>query len=117
KENNLLQNVVADKPQFFGTIIEIEVSDQINFHWSHENLDNGRKYGAKAADDAVTLYEWCKNNNTKQAKKLKVLMIPDDLDDNEIRKAGVLLSRRRIRQAIEAGRPVTADERERLKRP
>ena len=108
KENNL--KAEDDKPQFFGTIIEIEVSDQINFHWSHENLDKGRKCGAKAADDAVKLYNWCQKNSKKKADK--VLMIPDDLKDAEIVAAGVELSPRRKRLRAAKGLPadITADE-------
>ena len=112
KENNLKKE--DDKPQFFGTIIEIEVSDQINFHWSHENLDKGRKCGAKAADDAVKLYKWCQENNKKKADK--VLMIPDDLKDAEIVAAGMKLSPRRKRLRAAKGLPadITADELARL---
>jgi predicted acylesterase/phospholipase RssA len=118
KENNRdkSKDPEVEKLKFFGTIIEIEVSDQINFHWSHENLDNGRRYGAKAATDAIKLLEWCKTNGKK--KDDEVLMIPDDLKDAEIAAAGVELSPRRKRLRAEKGLPadITADERASLSR-
>jgi predicted acylesterase/phospholipase RssA len=90
KENN--QNPSKDPKlenlRFKGTIIEIDVSDQINFHWSHKNLADGRKHGARAAADAVKLYNWCKENiPEKMAGQL--FIIPDDMDLDEIKRAGV----------------------------
>jgi predicted acylesterase/phospholipase RssA len=114
KENNHAQAPAHLKElNFTGMIIEIEVSDQINFHWSHENLKAGRKYGAQSAENTWTLYNTYKNRKVPG----QVFMIPDDLSDDDIRNAGVPLSRRRIRQALHASRPVTADEQARLSRP
>ena len=73
-------------PQWKGTIIEIQVDDHIDFHWSHKNLDEARRNGARAAANAYKLYEaYHKKKQTKDG----VLIIPDDLSDVEILKAGV----------------------------
>ena len=111
KENNSSKDSERAKLKFTGMIIEIEVSDQINFHWSHENLDNGRRYGAQAATDAFKLYKWCEKN--KKKKDDEVFMIPDDLKDAEIDAAEVELSPRRKRLRAEKGLPahITAAER------
>jgi predicted acylesterase/phospholipase RssA len=115
KENNSSKDPELAKLKFIGMIIEIEVSDQINFHWSHKNLKDGRKYGAESAENALKLYN--KYKGEKEARKPgQVFMIPDDLSDDDIRNAGVPLSLRRIRQAKAAGRPITADEQARLLR-
>jgi predicted acylesterase/phospholipase RssA len=68
-----------------GTIIEIQVDDHIDFHWSHKNLDRGREYGVRRAEDAVKLFEMYKD----KPKKDGVLIIPDDLTIKEIEDAGV----------------------------
>ena len=39
-----------------GTIIEIQVERNINFEWSHSNLENGRHKGREAADKAYKRY-------------------------------------------------------------
>jgi predicted acylesterase/phospholipase RssA len=38
-------------------LIEIKVSDKINFEWTHSNLDHGREYGYRATDMALKTYE------------------------------------------------------------
>ena len=40
-----------------GTIIEIPVNSDINFEWSHSNLERGRTNGAIAAEQAYKLYK------------------------------------------------------------
>jgi predicted acylesterase/phospholipase RssA len=110
RENNASESPELKKLKFTGIIVEIEVSDQINFHWSHKNLKDGRKYGAESADNAYKLYKAYKD----KAKPGQVFMIPDDLSDDDIRNAKVPLSLRRIRQARDAGRKLTDDEKERL---
>ena len=113
ENNDPAKKGIKEELKFTGIIIEIDVSDQINFHWSHENLKNGRKYGAQSAANALTLYKTYKD---KKRPPDQAFMIPDDLTDDEIRNAGVPLSLRRIRQALDAKRPITADERARLLR-
>jgi predicted acylesterase/phospholipase RssA len=44
-------------PKWEGTIVEIHVDTDINFQWSHSNLDNGREHGKKAAEHAVHEYK------------------------------------------------------------
>lgn len=39
-----------------GQIVEIAVDSNINYDWSHANLDNGVKRGTRAAEKAVTAY-------------------------------------------------------------
>jgi hypothetical protein len=52
KENNSK----PDGPKWHGTIIEIQVERNINFEWSHSNLENGRHKGREAADKAYKRY-------------------------------------------------------------
>jgi hypothetical protein len=40
-----------------GTIIEIQVERNINFEWSHTNLENGCHKGREAVDKAYTRYK------------------------------------------------------------
>ena len=47
---------VRTKKNWTGTIVEIRVSENINFEWSHSNLDCGRTGGYQAADEAVRAY-------------------------------------------------------------
>jgi predicted acylesterase/phospholipase RssA len=92
RENNSSTKQELTNLKFTGTIIEIEVDDQINFHWSHKNLADGQSNGAKAAANAYKLYK-----KYKDLKKPDVTMIPDDLTDDQILAAGVPLSPRRAR--------------------
>src|SRR6266540_4614902 len=94
EENNRLPEDKRKGPEWTGTIVEIEVDDQIDFHWSHKNLDRGRINGARNAANAYKLYE-----KYKDFKKPYVTMIPDDLTDEQILAAGVPLSPKRLREA------------------
>ena len=38
-------------------IVEIHVPGHINFKWNHSNLDNGRKLGKVAAEQAIKAYD------------------------------------------------------------
>ena len=98
KEHNALPEGERPYPAFLGTIIEIDVNDQINFHWSHSNLAAGRTFGSQSAYNAFKLYKKYKDEKKATTHKNKVLMIPDDLTDEEILAAGVPLSPRRKRQ-------------------
>jgi len=40
-----------------GTVVEIHVPGHINFKWNHSNLDNGRKLGRGAAEQAIKKYK------------------------------------------------------------
>ena len=39
-----------------GTVVEIHVPGHINFKWNHANLDNGRRLGREAAEQAIKQY-------------------------------------------------------------
>ena len=53
-----------------GTIVEIPVDSDIDFRWSHSNFERGRMHGAKAAGEAVQLY-----NDAKKKKKGEPLIV------------------------------------------
>lgn len=53
---------VKEESSWHGQIIEIRVSDRINFDWTHSNLDNGRRYGYNATDKALRSYKPNKGN-------------------------------------------------------
>jgi predicted acylesterase/phospholipase RssA len=40
-----------------GTVVEIHVPGHVNFKWNHSNLDNGRKLGRAAAEQAIGKYK------------------------------------------------------------
>ena len=46
----------AEHPPTPPSIIEIQVERNINFEWSHSNLENGRHKGREAADKAYKRY-------------------------------------------------------------
>jgi len=48
---------VKEEKKWHGQIVEIHVSDHVNFDWTRENLDNGRKFGYEAADRALQSYK------------------------------------------------------------
>jgi predicted acylesterase/phospholipase RssA len=45
------------KDPWNGTVVEIHVPGHINFKWNHSNLDNGRKLGRAAAEQAIAVYD------------------------------------------------------------
>ena len=90
RENNRKGN----KLKWTGTIVEIQVDDQIDFHWSHKNLNDGRDRGARAAENAYKLYMLYKDMNKADDD---VTIIPDDLNNKQIEAAGVPLPRKRLR--------------------
>jgi predicted acylesterase/phospholipase RssA len=83
RENNRSRD--PDALKWKGTIIEIQVDDQIDFHWSEKNLNTGRTNGARKAAEAVKLYNMYKSKPPTDG----VLIIPDDLTIPEIEAAGV----------------------------
>jgi predicted acylesterase/phospholipase RssA len=53
----LCDHLLDDKPQRWrGTVVEIRVSAEINFEWSHSNLEHGRANGRRAAHQAYDEY-------------------------------------------------------------
>ncbi|HVV62920.1 MAG TPA: patatin-like phospholipase family protein [Pseudolabrys sp.] len=48
---------VQNETDWQGRIVEITVSDKIDFHWTHSNLDLGRKVGFEATDKALQDYK------------------------------------------------------------
>jgi len=98
QENNRLPENKREAPKWTGTIVEIQVDDQIDFHWSHENLHRGRTNGAIAAQNAYKLYEMYSDKYRRRNEaEGKATMIPDDLTDEEITRAGVPLPLKRVR--------------------
>jgi predicted acylesterase/phospholipase RssA len=50
-------HLICDKPRrWHGTVVEIRVSADINFEWSHGNLERGRQNGRRAAHQAYQEY-------------------------------------------------------------
>lgn len=48
---------VQNESDWKGQIVEIKVSDKIDFHWTHANLDLGRERGYVATDQALKTYK------------------------------------------------------------
>jgi hypothetical protein len=48
---------VKEENKWHGQIVEIEVSESVNFHWTRSNLDDGRRYGREAANRALGRYQ------------------------------------------------------------
>ena len=90
KERN--ESGSGQKP-WTGTIIEIQVERDINFDWSHSNLDHGCAKGREAADKACKLYSDLMKKGKNQSK-LEIL----GEEDREQR------TRRRREKLIAAGR-------------
>jgi len=49
-------HVRCDEPKWKGIIVEIQVPGHVSFKWNHSNLDNGRKLGRAAAEQAIKTY-------------------------------------------------------------
>jgi predicted acylesterase/phospholipase RssA len=99
QENNRLPEKEREAPKWTGTMVEIQVDDQVDFHWSHENLNRGRSNGARAAENAHTLYKMYNDKyQEKNKREGKATIIPDDLTDEEIMRAGVPLPLKRQRR-------------------
>jgi predicted acylesterase/phospholipase RssA len=62
---------VEQENKWHGTIVEIHVSRDINFHWSHKNLDHSRRVGYRAAIEAVKRYE--KEIGKKAKNELQII--------------------------------------------
>ena len=80
KENNSK----PEGPKWHGTIIEIQVERNINFEWSHTNLENGCISGREAAHQAYEMYK-----DRIKTKKPNTLLIvaPSDKEKEQRRKA------------------------------
>ena len=59
---------LREEGKWNGTVVEIRVDSQINFEWSHKNLDQGRERGKMAATESVHRYR--KNIAAKTADLL-----------------------------------------------
>jgi predicted acylesterase/phospholipase RssA len=62
-----------------GTVVEIHVPGHINFKWNHSNLDNGRKLGRAAAEQAIEKY----NAEINTAHPGRPLFINDRPEEDE----------------------------------
>ena len=63
---------VKEAGRWTGTIIEIQVERNINFEWSHANLENGRGQGREAAHQACQRYD-ALTKKGKDPNKLEIL--------------------------------------------
>ena len=75
-----------------GTIVEIPVNSDINFEWSHSNLERGRTNGAIAAEQAYKLY---KGKAKIQDKPLVVGAVPREQRMQQIREQRIAAGRAR----------------------
>jgi predicted acylesterase/phospholipase RssA len=72
----LFEYHVKEEKKWTGTIIEIRVNSQINFEWSHANLDVGRMHGRRAATTAYQ--EYVKRIRKKKDGKLLIIRPPPE---------------------------------------
>ena len=91
---------VREEKKWKGTIVEIQVSHNINFKWSHENLNRGRAAGYKAADEAYK--EYMKKTNGEKNRTGAVRFI-NEKDKDE---------KRLIAQPPRRGAAATAEKKE-----
>jgi predicted acylesterase/phospholipase RssA len=63
-----------------GTVVEIHVPGHINFKWNHSNLDNGRKLGRAAAQQAIAAYKNDKDKDKSRAKPYFINENPPEKD-------------------------------------
>jgi hypothetical protein len=91
-EENKKAGRKGKEKKWTGTIIEIPVERDINFEWSHTNLEHGIDEGRKAAKEAFTRYSDLMGRG-KDKDKLEIL----GADDRETR------TKRRRDRLIKAG--------------
>ena len=81
------QNSNEANADWNGTVVEIHVPGHINFKWNHSNLDNGRRLGREAAEQAIKQYRKHKDTphpdaplfiNEKPEEDAEWLRIRDD---------------------------------------
>jgi predicted acylesterase/phospholipase RssA len=75
---------VREDPKWTGTIVEIQVDSDINFEWSHSNLDRGRMHGRRAANEAYD--EYIKKGGEQAYGRLRVIGEKDRDQINKERK-------------------------------
>jgi len=81
KENN----ASPTGPKWTGTIIEIAVERDINFEWSHYNLDHGRGKGREAANNAYQRYKTLMTAG-KNPNQLEILAADDRAQRTQTRR-------------------------------
>jgi hypothetical protein len=74
--------------------VEIRVSENINFEWSHSNLDRGRAGGYQAADEAVRAYE--KHLHEGQSRNKAEVTIINEIEKDERPRKGEKTGARRL---------------------
>ncbi|HEX5507732.1 MAG TPA: patatin-like phospholipase family protein [Pseudolabrys sp.] len=67
----LFEYHVKEEGKWHGQIVEIKVSDKIDFEWTHANLDLGCRAGYQATDDRLKSYKPEKATKAKARKKHK----------------------------------------------
>ena len=66
-----------------GTIIEIQVERNINFEWSHSNLENGRHKGREAADKLTSDTRKKSKQENQDASCSSVAPTPEEKEARE----------------------------------
>ena len=69
----LFEYHVKKEKDWRGTIIEIGVDSRINFNWSHDNLEQGRKCGYEAAGRAYKKYIKKTNGKPNKTGRVKII--------------------------------------------
>jgi hypothetical protein len=88
---------VRTKKNWTGTIVEIRVSENINFEWSHSNLDRGRAGGYQAADEAVRAYEkHLHETRGGQSRNKAEVTIINEIEKDERPRKGEKMGGRRL---------------------
>jgi predicted acylesterase/phospholipase RssA len=69
----LFEYHVQEEKKWHGTIVEIRVDRNINFDWSHANLDDGVERGYLAADNAYKRYMRETSGRKNGGKQLRII--------------------------------------------
>ena len=87
---------VRTKKNWTGTIVEIRVSENINFEWSHSNLDRGRADGYQAADEAVRHTRNTSMRRAEQSRNKAEVTIINEIEKDERPRKGEKTGHRRM---------------------
>ena len=71
-----------------GTVVEIHVPAHIDFKWNRSNLDNGRKLGRAAAEQAIAAYKATGTKTAAENEKVRFI----NENPKEDKKARAVLS-------------------------
>jgi predicted acylesterase/phospholipase RssA len=85
---------LKEENKWKGTVVEIHVPAHINFKWNHSNLEQGRKLGRAAAEEAIVAYDAARTKTAAQNEKAR--FVNERKDEGK----GKHLDRDRLAQAI-----------------